>query len=88
MEKVHILLSTGRSENNTRVEGVYSDIKNAKKKMRELFKASEKFWEDTDKSNFLEVRVDCFDTYAEAYAIDQNLEEVGMSWAIETCEIQ
>lgn len=88
MEKVHILLSTGRSENNTRVEGVYNDIKDAKKKMRELFNSSKKFWEDLDKSNFSEVRVDCFDTYAEAYGIDQNLEEVGMSWAIETYEIQ
>ena len=88
MEKVHILLSTERSENNTRVEGVYDDIKNAKKKMRELFKSFEKSWEGLDKSNFSEVRVDCFDTYAEAYAISQDLEEVGMSWAIETYEIQ
>lgn len=86
--QVHILLSTGRSENRTQVENVYSDFKEAQKDMRERFESSKKFWDDSDTSQYQEVRIGCFNSYAEAYAVDEDYEETGMSWVIETCDVR
>lgn len=86
--QVHILLSTGRSENRTQVENVYSDFKEAQKDMRERFESSKKFWDARDTSQYQEVRIGCFNSYAEAYAVDEDYEETGMSWVIETCDVR
>lgn len=86
--QVHILLSTERSDNRTQVENVYSDFKEAQKDMRELFESSKKFWEGEDTSNYRQVRIECFNSYAEAYVVNEDYEETGMSWTIETVTVK
>lgn len=86
--QVHILLSTARSDSHTQIENAYTDFKEAQKDMRERFESSKKFWEDIDATQYQEVRIGCYDSYAEAYAIDEDYEETGMSWAIETITVK
>ncbi len=86
--QVHILLSTARSTNDTQVENVYSDFKEAQKDMQELFESSKKFWEGQDTSDYQQVRIECFNSYAEAYVVDDNYEETGMSWKIVTEDVK
>ena len=86
--QVHVLLSTGRSDNNTQVEGVYDDIKKAQADMREKWESSKRFWANEDTSRFAEVHIELHNTYAEAYCSDDECEEVGMSWQIETWTVK
>lgn len=86
--QVHILLSTAHSDNRTQVEEVYSDFKEAQKDMRERFESSKKFWEMQGTSDYRQVRIECFNSYAEAYVVDEDYEETGMSWIIETVTVK
>ena len=86
--QVHILLSTARSDNHTQIENAYTDFKEAQKDMRERFESSKKFWEGIDTTQYQEVHIGCYDSYAEAYAIDEDYEETGMSWTIETITVK
>ena len=86
--QAYILLSTARSDNHTQIENAYSDLKEAQKDMRERFESSKKFWEDIDTTQYQEVHIGCYDSYAEAYAIDEEYEETGMSWTIETVTVK
>ena len=49
--KVYILTSTGMSENNTQIEGVFFNLKDAQEQMRKLYESSKKFWENYCEEN-------------------------------------
>lgn len=93
--KVYILTSTGHSENNTQIEGVFYNIEDARERMREYFESSKKFWADYEKEwdcklsdRFSDVYIELYNDYAEAYCVDEDYEETGMSWNIETAEVK
>jgi hypothetical protein len=93
--KVFILTSTARSDNNTQIEGVFFNITDAQKKMREFFESSKKFWEDYEKEwncrltdVYQDIYIQIGETYAEAYCVDADYEETGMSWKIIDADVK
>jgi hypothetical protein len=93
--KVFILTSTGHSDGNTQIEGVFFSHEDARKKMEELFNSSKKFWENYEKEwnckltdRFSEVSIELGDYYANAYCTDEDYEEIGMSWNIDSANVE
>ena len=85
---VYILTSTAESTNKTMVLGVFADKEKARAEMKSLFESSKKFWDNEGTDNYVEVRIELYNDYAEAYCVDSDYERAGMSWNIETFEVE
>ena len=86
--QVFVLLSKGHSENNTQLEEVYANFRDAQADMRQRFESSRKFWDGMDTTNYKEIHIGGSESYAEAYAVDEDYEETGMSWRIEAVTVK
>lgn len=86
---VYVLTETSHSDNKTEVVDVYEKFEDARADMETRFISSKKFWDelpDFEKKN-CELYIELYNTYAEAYRIDSDYEQMGMSWNIETFKV-
>lgn len=95
MEKIYILTATSHSDGKTEIIDAYRNIEDAQEDMKTRYESSKRFWENYEKEwnckladRFEEVFIELYNTYAEAYTIDADYEEMGMSWNIETLTIK
>lgn len=82
---VYVLTETSHSDNKTEVVSVYAKFGDARAEMEKRFNSSKKFWDelpDFEKKN-CELYISLYNSYAEAYRIDSDYEQDGMSWNIE-----
>lgn len=90
MERIYILTATSHSDGKTEIVDAYHNLADAQEDMKTRYESSKRFWDgmDEERNRFAEIYIQIGNVYAEAYAVDDDYEEVGMSWNIEAIDVK
>lgn len=90
MERIYILTETSHSDGKTGIVDAYHNLADAQEDMKTRYESSKRFWGgmDEERNRFAEIYIQIGNVYAEAYAVDDDYEEVGMSWNIEAIDVK
>lgn len=92
MEKIYILTATSHSDWKTEIIGAYHNLADAQEEMKTRYECGKKFWDGMDLkfelNHFMRINIQNGNLYAEAYAVEDDYNEVGMSWNIEVFDVK